>query len=165
MQWNDETRLSVINGRLSRLEFLTYCLPFLVIFDWLATQQLLNHKVPAFLFGKIIGILLMVFCILARGRWRDYGYKVDTPMYFCVVNYIIFLLFIVQCTFYNISLILMLAFIITSACLPAEECENDYGLVPMPSLIGQILSFVCSIASIIFILKILKSTFAIRMNC
>lgn len=165
MSWDDETRLSVINGRLSRMEFLTYCLPFLFVFDWLATQQLLNHKVPAFLFGKIIGVLLMVFCILARGRWRDYGYKVDTPMYFCIVNYIVFILFVVHCTFYNISLILILVFIVTSACLPAEEFENDYGLVPTSSQIGRILSLVCSVASMFFIFKILKSTFSIRMNC
>ena len=99
MNWNNETRLSLINGRLSRLTFLSICLPFLFLLDLTTSQQLHNQHIPAFLIGKIFGVLIAVFCLLARGRWRDFGSNVDAPLFFLIINFVIFILFIVNCFF------------------------------------------------------------------
>ena len=165
MGWDDETRLSLLNGRLSRLNFLSVCLPFLALLDWLISQQLHNQKVPAFLFGKVFGVLLAVFCLLARGRWRDFGSKVDTPLVFMVINFAVFLLFIVSCIFYNFSLLLMLGFLAVSTALPSEDVENDFGVVPKSSRIGWFIAIIFSTISIFLIIKITSTAFFIKLGC
>ena len=165
MSWDDETRLSIVNGRLSRLNFLSVCLPFLALLNWLISQQLHNQKAPAFLFGKVFGILLAIFCLLSRGRWRDFGSKMDTPLFFLIANFIVFLLFVVHCIFYNFALLLMMGFLVVSAILPAEDVENDFGLVPTPSVIGRYIGIIFSAASVYFIIKIAAAAFFIKVGC
>lgn len=165
MSWDDETRLSIVNGRLNRLSFLSICLPFLALLDWLITQQLHSQKVPAFLFGKVFGVLLAVFCLLSRGRWRDFGSKVDAPLVFLVVNFIVFLLFLVHCAFYNFALLLMIGFLVLSAFLPPEDVENDFGLVPISSRVGRYIGLVFATISVFFIIKITSAAFFIRLGC
>lgn len=165
MSRDTETRLSIIDGRLSRLNFLALCAPFLFLLNWLLVQQLQTPKVPAFLFGKVVAALIAGFCMLAGGRWRDYGTKVDAPQYFFLFTFVVFILFTVNCVFYNLSILLMLAFLVISAALPPEDNENDYGVIPQSSFFGFFIALPFSIASCFYFIKSFFQVFFVRVNC
>ena len=48
----------------------------------------------------------------------------------------------------------MLGFLVLSATLPSEDIENDFGLVPVSSRIGFVISCVLSIISTYLIVKL-----------
>ena len=59
----------------------------------------------------------------------------------------------------------MLGFLILSATLPSEDIENDFGLVPVSSRIGFVISCVLSIISTYLIVKTAISAFFVNMGC
>jgi len=165
MTWDMETRASVINGRLSRLDFLAACSPFLFMLDWMMNHQFHSYNIRIFILSRGINFLLVVLCMFARGRWRDYGSRVDVPLFFLVFEFLIFILAIVNCIFYNVFVLFMMLFVIVSVALPSEDVENDFGLIPETSMLGCFIAFPFAVVTCIFVVKLFFQSLFLKTGC
>lgn len=165
MAWDTETRISIINGRLSRLSFLAICSPFLFGLDWVMNHQFQNHHIRALLLSKVIAVLLAVLCMLARARWRDYGSRVDAPLFFAVFAFVIFILSIISCIFYNLFFLFMTLFVSASAALPQENIENDFGAIPANSMLERFIAFPFAAAACLLLTKGFFQSLFLKVSC